>query len=131
MKKGPTPQIPLLATNRSKTASASSNVKAAENIAVAAIRSQAHQPSRHRQPRKAPGDAMRSTPFHVGLSVTFSPRFPQVLENALILTRTEHGVVKADILPRVFVDADIHQAGVLIALELIDRVVHQRTVEQP
>jgi len=50
-------------------------------------------------------------------------------ECLIILFFAQDGVIEPDVLAFVPVDADVSQAGILIALELVDRVVHEGTVE--
>lgn len=49
--------------------------------------------------------------------------------SSLILRRWKHGVEQTDLLVRAFVDADILERSVLITLELIDSIIHQRRIE--
>src|SRR5690554_5449159 len=58
-----------------------------------------------------------------------SPCLRYVLERALEFACTQYGVKQAYVFTLVLVDSDVHETGVFVTLELVDRIVHQRAVE--
>src|SRR3989337_1020720 len=56
-------------------------------------------------------------------------RFDRLIdESRLVVGTAQDRVVQTDVLALVLVDAGVAQAGILVALELVDRVIHQGAV---
>src|SRR5437879_3350475 len=75
------------------------------------------------------GCGTRLFPLHNGGACLSWPEAGPRLDHLSCVLFGQHGIVKAHVLASVLVDAGVNQAGVLVALELVNGIVHEGAIE--